>query len=269
MAEQINVVERGPDGGAPLILVHGIGGSWRHWETTLDAFAAAGRRVLAVDLPGFGQSPPLAEPVSVGALADAVERTMARRGLDHPDIAGNSLGGGIALELARRGRVGRTVAISPIGGAGLGGRLWARAALEGQYRIGRAVAPRAERLLARRRLRRALTLLGAGDGGRVDPGVFVRAAADLASGPGYGDTIGPTASWRPRAELGEILSPVRLLWGTRDRLLSSRGALRLARDIPGATIEVLDGLGHVPMFDDGPRVARRVLAFVDAQNDRR
>src|SRR3954452_5586040 len=102
--------------GAPLVLVHGIGHTWRGWKTMLplleDRFD-----VLAVDLPGFGYSKPL--PPSVDstpeALADAVEDEMARAGFDRAHIAGNSLGGWVALELARRGRAETVTAISPAG----------------------------------------------------------------------------------------------------------------------------------------------------------
>src|SRR5919107_1777100 len=89
--------------GEPLVLIHGIGHTWRGWRPMLPLLE--GRfEVLAVDMPGFGYSE---------ALADAVEDEMGRAGFDRAHIAGNSLGGRVALELARRGRAETVVALSP------------------------------------------------------------------------------------------------------------------------------------------------------------
>src|SRR3954453_717030 len=102
--------------GAPLVLLHGIGHTWRGWKPMLPLLE--GRfDVLAVDMPGFGYSEPLPEGVdsTPEALADAVEDEMGRAGFDRAHIAGNSLGGWVALELARRGRAETVTAISPAG----------------------------------------------------------------------------------------------------------------------------------------------------------
>src|SRR5215212_11211404 len=108
-------VHRGGSG-EPLVLIHGIGHTWRGWKPMLPSLEER-FDVLAVDLPGFGRS----EPFPAGfdstpeALADAVEDEMGRAGFDRAHIAGNSLGGWIALELARRGRAETVTAISPAG----------------------------------------------------------------------------------------------------------------------------------------------------------
>src|SRR4029453_717604 len=102
--------------GEPLLLIHGIGHTWRGWKPMLPLLE---RRfdVLAVDAPGFGRSEPLPPSVDATpeALADAVEDELARAGFDRAHIAGNSLGGWISLELARRGRAETVVGISPAG----------------------------------------------------------------------------------------------------------------------------------------------------------
>src|SRR3954469_6871660 len=95
--------------GPPLVLIHGIGHTWRGWSPMLPQLE---RRfdVLAVDLPGFGHSDPFPPGVesTPEALADAVEDEMGRAGFDRAHIAGNSLGGWVALELARaREELGR------------------------------------------------------------------------------------------------------------------------------------------------------------------
>ncbi|MBA3326938.1 MAG: alpha/beta fold hydrolase, partial [Solirubrobacterales bacterium] len=88
--------------GEPLVLVHGLGSQWQVWRPVLERLAAD-REVVALDLPGFGGSAPLPNEPTVAALARAVADLVAELGLDHPHVAGNSLGGAIALELARAG----------------------------------------------------------------------------------------------------------------------------------------------------------------------
>ena len=102
--------------GEPLVLVHGIGHTWRGWRPMLPALERH-FDVLAVDLPGFGHSPPLpaGQACTPEALADAVEAAMDAAGFETAHLAGNSLGGWIALILARRGRARTVTAISPAG----------------------------------------------------------------------------------------------------------------------------------------------------------
>src|SRR5690349_7795608 len=96
--------------GPPILLMHGIGMDRTVWDPVVPLLARE-HEVVAVDLPGFGTSAPLTGAVTVAALAAAVEEL----GLERPHAAGNSLGGGIALELGRRGSAASVCAISPIG----------------------------------------------------------------------------------------------------------------------------------------------------------
>ena len=88
--------------GEPLVLVHGLGGSRRIWAPVIDRLEAE-REVIAVDLPGFGESAPLADgtPPTAANLAGAVDELVGELGLERPHLAGNSLGGWVALELAK------------------------------------------------------------------------------------------------------------------------------------------------------------------------
>jgi pimeloyl-ACP methyl ester carboxylesterase len=101
--------------GEPLLLVHGLGLSWGSWKPVLPLLTSE-HHVLALDLPGFGSAPPLHDrtPI-VAALTDAVEAELDRADFDRVHVAGNSLGGWIALELARRNRATSVVALSPSG----------------------------------------------------------------------------------------------------------------------------------------------------------
>src|SRR5688500_8806710 len=102
--------------GEPLVLVHGIGHTWRGWKPMLPELERH-FDVLAVDLPGFGHSAPLpaGQACTPEELADAVEQAMDAAGFETAHLAGNSLGGWIALILARRGRARTVTAISPAG----------------------------------------------------------------------------------------------------------------------------------------------------------
>src|ERR1035438_7756992 len=98
--QAMNFVRRGK--GRPLLLLHGIGGSWRSWSPVLDDLADE-REVIAVDLPGFGASAPLAGPTTIGTLADAVSEFLSANRLHAVDAVGSSMGARLVLELARRG----------------------------------------------------------------------------------------------------------------------------------------------------------------------
>ena len=101
--------------GAPLVLLHGFTDTWRTWE--LVAAGARGRHdVLALTLAGHAGGPPLPDPVTSEAIADAVERAMDDAGFATAHVAGNSLGGYVALQLAARGRADSVVALAPAGG---------------------------------------------------------------------------------------------------------------------------------------------------------
>ena len=102
--------------GEPLVLIHGIGSRWQVWEPILDRLASE-REVIALDLPGFAGSPvpPPGTPAGVPSLTLLVGEFLDELGLDRPHVAGNSLGGWIALELAKLGRVRSATAHSPAG----------------------------------------------------------------------------------------------------------------------------------------------------------
>lgn len=102
--------------GAPLVLIHGTGGSWEAWGSVMGRLAPH-RQVFAIDLPGFGDSRPLAteQTPSIPALAVAVADWMRERGLDFPHVAGNSLDGAVALELGKTAPISSVTIMSPVG----------------------------------------------------------------------------------------------------------------------------------------------------------
>jgi pimeloyl-ACP methyl ester carboxylesterase len=111
---RINHIRRGR--GRPLLLIHGMGGSWKSWSSLLKLLSAE-REVIAIDLPGFGNSPALHDEVTVSTLANAVAAFIEAQDLEGADVVGSSIGANVALELARRGEglVGAVVALAPAG----------------------------------------------------------------------------------------------------------------------------------------------------------
>lgn len=108
-------VQRGT--GPRLLLIHGLGGSWRSWSTIFDALSAH-RTVIAVDLPGHGATPVTSDSGTFVGLVGSVERYIAENDLTGVDIVGSSMGARIVLELARRGGLSDSeqaeVTVSPV-----------------------------------------------------------------------------------------------------------------------------------------------------------
>jgi len=110
---EMNYIRRGA--GKPLLLLHGIGGSWRSWQTILDNLTLE-REVIAIDLPGFGDTPPLNGETTIATLSDAVTKFLGENNLTGVDAVGSSMGARLVLELARRGDVlGGVVSLDPGG----------------------------------------------------------------------------------------------------------------------------------------------------------
>ena len=247
--------------GEPLLLIHGIGSTWRVWKPVLAALEAR-HDVLALSLPGYGESPPLEREPTVPALVDAVEEELDAEGWDAPHVAGNSLGGWIAAELAARGRARSAVALSPAG-------LWTRKefrysydSLRNSHAIARKLAPHAD-LLTRTALGRTLLFgqVQARPWG-LDPAEAAYALQCFAGSPSFRATLDWVARERAQpAGLDRIRCPFRVVWGTWDALLPLRQAARWERLIPGAELVELPRLGHVPMADDPESAAQAILDF--------
>jgi pimeloyl-ACP methyl ester carboxylesterase len=234
--------------GEPLVLIHGIGHTWRGWKPMLPELE---RRfeVLAVDLPGFGYSKPLAANVdsTPEALADAVEREMLGAGFDSAHLAGNSLGGWVSLELARRGRARTVTAISPAGLQHAREKDWGAGILRGMRWLARSsqIPDAAVRNPITRSLLAGPTVARPW---RYDPDMLIEAKQLFANNPGFDATLPHTFHAQPRG-LTTLDVPVQILWGSLDLILLPRQGRRFERLIPGAELRYIRGAGHVPMTD--------------------
>jgi len=242
--------------GAPLVLIHGLGLSWRSWTPVLPLLTP-GHDVLAIDLPGFGSAPALAgRTPTIAALADAVEAELDRLGVERPRIAGNSLGGWVALELARRGRASSVVAIGPSGLETPAERAGVIAMNEVMRARNVAAAPVAA-LLTADPISRS-TMIGGlhGRPWRVSAADAAAEIRDFARATGFQATLASTTGSHVASGLRDIQVPARICFGTRDLMIGALTAPRFAAAIPGAELVALPGCGHVPMADDPGLVAR-------------
>ncbi|GAA3127815.1 MULTISPECIES: alpha/beta fold hydrolase [Nonomuraea] len=243
--------------GEPLILIHGIGHHWQGWLPVLDRLAAA-RTVIALDLPGFGASPGLPDgiPYTAESLADAVESCCALLGVREPHVAGNSLGGYIALELASRGVVRTATALSPAGFWSRPELLYCQAVLRGLRATARSLPPEQLAKTAENpRLRTVSAGVLVARPSRLDPAALIAATEALAGSTGFDETLESFGGLMPPAP---PKTPVTIAWGEHDRLLLRRQAVRAAR-WSGQRVKLLKGCGHLPMSDDPELVARVIL----------
>jgi pimeloyl-ACP methyl ester carboxylesterase len=251
--------------GPPLVCLHGFADTWRVWELVLPALERR-HDVLALTLAGHAGGPPL-EQVSGDALAGAVERAMDEAGFAHAHIAGNSLGGYLALQLAARRRASSVVAFSPAGGWARGDDSYKRL-LAGQlelYEQTRDIAPHAEAIVATPQGRRRATRLLAESSEHIPAELLahqLRGVALCSAAPALIEQ-GLNGAWTIEPE--KITCPVRIVWGTADRLLPWPGAAARFRTewLPHADWVELEGVGHSPQLDVPLEAAQLILGFVD------
>jgi pimeloyl-ACP methyl ester carboxylesterase len=245
--------------GEPLLLLHGIGHHWQAWEPVLPLLAAE-RDVIAVDLPGFGTSPALPHGMSydLSTVVPALGALCGALGVDRPHVAGNSLGGLLALELGRENLVRSVTALSPAGFWTEGERRYAFGTLLAMRRGARLVPePVLGRLSRTAAGRAALTSTIYARPGRRSPQAVVAETLALRDAAGFRETLDAGRGVQFTSDVPGV--PVTVAWGTRDRLLLRRQGVRAKRAIPGARLVRLPGCGHVPMNDDPALVARVIL----------
>lgn len=253
--------------GPPLVCLHGFLDTWRIWELVLPALARR-HDVFAPTLPGHAGGPPLPAHLDDTSLADGVEQAMDNAGLDRAHLAGNSLGGYVALQLAARGRALSVVALAPAGG-------WApsddsfRELLAVQRtlaRQARAAAPYADATLASVQARRRATALLTTNFEHIPAELLVHQLLGMASCPDAERLIdyGLRGRWNIEAEA--IDCPVRIVWGADDRLLPwPRAAIRYRQDwLPHADWVALDDVGHCPQLDVPAVAAELITGFTGA-----
>lgn len=250
--------------GPPLVCLHGFTGTWRVWELVLPMLERH-HDVLAPTLLGHAGGPALEGEMSEAVILDAVEQAMDEAGFERAHLVGNSLGGYVALQLAARGRAESVVALAPAGG-------WAKGEDSLEQTLGffvtmqdqlKAAAPYADALMASVEGRRSATRFIATN--------FEHIPAELLAHQMLGVTT--CKALRPMVEYAlrvgydlhaeQIACPVRVVWGTADRLLPWPATAARYRDdwLPHADWVELEGIGHCPQLDIPLETAQLILGL--------
>lgn len=245
--------------GAPVLFLHGLGGSRLAFEPQLAALA--GRyRCVAWDMPGYGASVPLAGAPSFAALADAVAGLLDALGARRAHVVGLSLGGMVAqhVALAHPARVASLVLLDSSPAFGLDGETTAEAWLEARLaplRDGRTPADLAPAVL------RAVA------GPRVPDAVIAEAARAMARIPaeGLAAACRCLVTHDLRGRLGGIAAPTLVAVGALDAETPPAYAERLAAEIPGARLAVVPDAGHLANLEQPGRVNALLAGFLDGQ----
>lgn len=249
--------------GAPLVLLHPGGTSWRVWTPML-AELTGQRDVFAATLAGHFGGPPLpGGRVHFSMFADIVERQLDAQGLECPDVVGNSIGGAAAFELARRGRARSVVALAPMGKQTdeHAERLVAAIprAHRGARRVRGAVLPALSVGAARRRVLAPVMAHGE----RVTPELarHIVNAYTWCDASAVLNMRGADGTHAQLMDAAEITVPTLLVWGTRDRTATRDQMRRYLDELPDARLIELPGAGHFPQLDEPARVAQLILDF--------
>ena len=244
--------------GEPLVLLHGFTDTARAWRLVLPELTRH-FSVFAPTLPGHHGGPDYeADELSVEGTIDQLRRMLAAEGIEHPHVAGNSLGGWYGLLLASRGLARSITAICPAGGWEHGSKehhatlaFFARTSTS--LRIAR---PLLETIAKRPRLRTAAMRELIPDPSRVssaDAYTMMEGARETAV---YDDSIALAKRGEAFGDLGPIEVPATIAYGTKDRLVRwPSHYARLRRMVPDADYVALEGLGHMPMWEDPDRIA--------------
>lgn len=246
--------------GSPLVLFHGLNSSWRIWRPVLSALEAE-HAVFAPTLIGHHGGPVLAPgPNGIGVLADDMERRFDAAGLDKAHLVGNSLGGWLACELAARGRATSVVAFAPAG-SWTNPRDLRRIARLLKLARRSAGRPSVDRLLARPKVRKALLRSAMERGDLVTGADLAGMGADLAACTVLDGLLASLAATGPlRTQKIAADCPVLVAWPTKDRTIPyKRYGIPFVAGIAHAQLVQLQGVGHVPMYDDPALVVRTVL----------
>jgi pimeloyl-ACP methyl ester carboxylesterase len=247
--------------GKPLLLIHGLGGSAKSWSTIWSALAER-RDLIAIDLPGFGDTPRLAGETSIRTLSDAVTSFIDAQGLRGVDVVGSSMGARLVLELARRGGVvGSVVSLDP-GGFWRG---WERHAFFSSIWLSiRAVRLLQPLMPAISRSKVARTMLLAQFSRRpwaLDPAAVLAEMRAYAQATAFDEllyqlTYGEEQEGAPG---GSIEAPLVIGWGRNDRVCFANQAERAMALFPDARLHWFERCGHFPHWDAPQETVRLIL----------
>jgi pimeloyl-ACP methyl ester carboxylesterase len=243
--------------GEPLVLIHGLATTQGIWHSVTPALARE-RRVVTLDVPGFGDSPPVGEGFDLEAVAKRILRGLAAQGVRGPfDLVGHSLGAGIAVTIAaiRPRAVRRLVLVAPAGFARLAPSTvrMVSSGVDGVLALRRALVPLTDLAWGRR----LLLAFAAADGAALSPTQARLLVGASASAQRTAEAFATIAAADLRPVLRRVRAPLGVIWGAEDRTVPPRTARSVLEARPDAEIVLIEDAGHVAMVE-------RPEAFVTA-----
>lgn len=234
--------------GKPLLLIHGLGGSHRSWDTVFTSLAKE-RDVIALDLPGHGQTPAEADSGTFDGLARSVEDWLAKENVEGIDMVGSSMGARLVLEMARRGRAGAVVALDP-GGFWQGWeRTFFRTTITASIAVVRAMQPVLPAITKNIAGRTALMLQLSAKPWALHPFLVLNELRSFAGTSTFDSLVKDLATGPMQEGPAANGAPVVIGWGRKDRLCLPAQASRAMNAFPKAKMHWFAQSGHFPMWD--------------------
>jgi pimeloyl-ACP methyl ester carboxylesterase len=250
--------------GEPLLLLHGFTDTWRTWELVLPALERS-HDVLALTLAGHAGGPAIGDAADPeAAIRDAIAAALDAAGWETAHVAGNSLGGYVALQLAALGRARSVVALAPAGGWADGDASFHETLdyFTSMRELLRHAAPHAEEIVTTAEGRRRATLMTAERFEHIPPDLLAHQIRGAAGCDAALTLIEHALAHGWRVDAEAVACPVRFVWGTDDRLLRWPGAAaRFRVQFPHADWVELDGVGHCPQLDVPLEAAELILGI--------
>jgi pimeloyl-ACP methyl ester carboxylesterase len=258
----VNYVDIGAGDRPPVVFVHGLGGQWQNWLQNIPR-AAQERRVIALDLPGFGLSPMPDDEITITGYGRVVNTLCDRLGLPLVELVGNSMGGFISAEVAIQfpQRVDRLILVSA---AGITSASLDRRPIETLGRIATALthwsAPLDRKIASRAKARHLALAFVARHPSLLAPDFAYEGFFKGTDKPGFKDALLACLGYDFRERLPEIGVPTLIVWGEQDSIIPVKDAHEFERLIPDSRKVVMAQTGHISM-------AERPVAFNDLMMD--
>jgi pimeloyl-ACP methyl ester carboxylesterase len=247
----VNYVDIGEGELEPIVFVHGLGGQWQNWLENIPR-AALERRVIAVDLPGFGRTPMPRERVTISGFGRCVDALCENLSLGRVDMVGNSMGGYVAAEVAIQfpERIDQLILVSA---AGITSADIARRPIYTAGRIATAMvsygAARHRQIASRPKSRHMALALVARYPSLLRADLAFEGFFKGAGKPGFDDALRACLEYDFRDRLPEIRQPTLIVWGEKDSIIPVKDAAEFERLIPDSRKVVMRDTGHIPMAE--------------------
>lgn len=248
---RVNYVDTGSGDGPPVVFVHGLSGQWQNWLENIP-YAALDRRVVALDLPGFGRSEEPDEGITIPGYGRCVEALCERLGLGRVALVGNSMGGLVSAEVAIQfpERVDRVALVSA---AGITSANVYRAPVQTAGRIGSAMiayTASRHRSMAKRPITRHLAVaLVTRHPSKLKADLVYQGLMLGVGTPGFDDGLRACLTYDFRDRLPEIACRTLIVWGENDAILPAHDAREFERLIPDSRMELMEDTGHMPQIE--------------------